>query len=250
MSFIDISMNHGVATLTLNREKVNALNETMIEQIESSLKILETNEAVKSIILTGQGKFFSFGFDIPEFLGYSKDSFIRYLTKFTNLYTYLFLFPKPVVTALNGHTIAGGAMLASACDYRIMVSGKARISFNEITFGATVFAGSVDMLKFCVGQRNAQSILYSGAMYSAGEAKVLGLINQISSIESLLSDARKAATEFIQKDIMAFGSIKKHLREPISKTMIEREKASVKEFADIWYSDKTWSNLQGIKIYP
>ena len=146
MSFVCVSTDGGLATVTLSRGKVNALNEPMIEQISGGLEGLENDDAVKAIILTGQGKFFSFGFDIPGFLSYSRDAFTRFVTKFTNLYTYMFLFPKPIVAAVNGHAIAGGCMLATACDHRIMVSGRARISLNEIGFGSSVFAGSVEML--------------------------------------------------------------------------------------------------------
>jgi len=66
------------------------------------------------VVLTGRDRFFSFGLDIPEFLSYSKPDFIRFVTKFADLYTYVFLYPKPVLAALNGHTIAGGCMLATA----------------------------------------------------------------------------------------------------------------------------------------
>ena len=249
MSSILISKDAGIATVTLNRGKVNAFNESMVEEIQSCFEELRNDQAIQAIILTGQGKFFTFGFDIPEFLSYSKDAFIRYLTKFTALYTYVFLMPKPVIAALNGHTIAGGCMLALACDYRIMVSGKAKISLNEIAFGSSVFAGCVEMLKFCAGSRNAQKVLYSGAMFSAEEAKQLGLIDQIASQDTLEEEARKVAEDFTQKDSTAFLSIKTLLRKPVAEEMIRREKDSVQEFADIWYSENTWKNLQEITIH-
>ena len=135
MSFVLATKEKGIATVTLRRGKVNALNELMIEQIGNSFKTLEIDSEVKAIIFSGNGKFFSFGFDVPEFLRYPEKDFIRFLEKFTNLYTYLFQFPKPLVAALNGHTIAGGCVLATACDFRIMVSGKGKIGLNEITFG-------------------------------------------------------------------------------------------------------------------
>ncbi len=170
MSFVHVSKKGEIATVTLARGKVNALNEQMFREIRTSFQDLEKSSEVRAVILTGRGKFFSFGFDIPELLSYSKDDFIRYLTKFANFCSYLFLFPKPVIAALNGHTIAGGCMLANACDFRVMVAEKAKIALNEITFGASVFAGSVAILKFCVGSRNAETILYSGTMYSPCEA--------------------------------------------------------------------------------
>ena len=249
MNTVFSTKNDGIAIVSLQRGKVNALNEPMVEELQNSLQELEKDENITSVILTGSEKFFSFGFDVPEFLNYSKSDFIRFLEKFTNFYTYLFLFPKPIVAALNGHTIAGGCMLATACDLRLMVTGKARISLNEITFGAPVPAGSLEMLKYCVGSRNAQSIVYSGAMYSAEEAFELGLVDQISSEDSLAEDARKIAQELAQKDSSAFRSIKHLLRKPVAEQMIKREKDAILEFVDIWYSEQTWENLKEIEIY-
>lgn len=250
MGFVRVSKDEGIVTLTLTRGKVNALNEPLVEELEGCFENLEKDKTVMSVILTGKGKFFSFGFDIPEFMSYSKDAFIKYVKKFTNLYTYMFMFSKPIIAALNGHTIAGGCMLATACDYRIMVSGKAKISLNEISFGSSVFAGSVEMLKFCVGQKNAELILYSGTLYSADEALKLGLIDQVSSEDNFTDEVRKIADDFAQKNMVAFSSIKGLLRKPIAERMIKREKDSIREFIDIWYSEKTWQNLKEIKIHP
>ena len=249
MSLVLATKEKGIATVTLQRGKVNALNEPMVEEIFDSFGNLGRDTEVKSIIFTGAGKFFSFGFDVPEFMKYSKKDFISFMEKFTNLYTYLFQFPKPIVAALNGHTIAGGCMLATACDFRIMATGKGKISLNEITFGAPVFAGSAEMLRFCVGSRNAQSILYSGAMYSAEEAFGLGLVDQVSSEDALLDDAVKVAQELAEKDSSAFTIIKKLLRKAVAEEMVKHEKDYILEFADIWYSENTWEKLKKIKIH-
>lgn len=249
MNFVLSSKKKGIATVTLQRGKVNALNEPMVEEVFDIFENLEKDTQVKSVVFTGSGKFFSFGFDIPEFLRYSKKDFIGYLEKFTNLYTYLFQFPKPVVAALNGHTIAGGCMLATACDFRLMATGKGKISLNEITFGAPVFAGSVEMLRFCVGSRNAQSILYSGSMYSAEEAFELGLVDQVSAEDTLEEDARKVADELGAKASPAFSSIKKLLRKPLAEKMIKHERDYILHFADIWYSEATREKLKKIKIH-
>jgi 3,2-trans-enoyl-CoA isomerase len=248
MEFVQVSKEDGIATVALSRGKVNALNEPMIDQINDCFADLENDPRVQAVVLTGKGSFFSFGFDIPEFLTYSKDAFVKFLIKFTNLYSYLFLYPKPVVAALNGHTMAGGCMLASTCDYRVMASGKAKISLNEITFGSSVLAGSVEMLKFCVGSKTAASILYKGAMYSAPEALEAGLIDQVASEEFLATEAEKIAKSLAGREGPAFRSIKGLLRKPVAEEMKKRERDSVLEFVDIWYSEKTWENLKGIKI--
>jgi 3,2-trans-enoyl-CoA isomerase len=238
-----------IAVLTLTRGKVNALDESFVERLSKSLGHLASDRDIRAVILTGQGKFFSFGFDIPVFLDYSRESFIRYLTKFCNLYTSMFLFPKPLIAALNGHTIAGGCILAIACDYRLMPPGKAKIGLNEITFGSTLPVGCVEMLKYCVGHGNAQKILYSGAMYSAEEARELGLVDQICPPEALLDTAKHVAKDFAQRDSAAFSNIKGLLRGPVAQEIARKEKDGILEFVDIWYSEETWNRLKGIQIH-
>lgn len=249
MDFVSVSANEGIAEASLKRGKVNALNEQAVEEIGGCFQRLAVDPDIKAVIFTGDGPFFSFGFDIPEFLTYSRESFSRFLKEFTSLYTYLFTYPKPLVAALNGHAIAGGCMLALACDYRIMVSGRAKISLNEIIFGSSVFAGSVAMLKFLIGGKNAQAVLYDGTMYSAQAASQLGMIDQVSSEERLAGDAREVARRLAAKNAAAFRSIKGLLREPVADEMTKKEPQSVREFVEIWYSENTWKNLQGIRIH-
>ena len=165
MDFVAARKDNGIATLTLIRGRVNALNGAVVDQLRAQLENLEIDREVTAVVLTGSGKFFSFGFDIPEFLASTKEEFAQYLVNFTDLYTYLFLFPKPVIAAINGHAMAGGCMLTLACDHRVMTNGKAKISLNEIGFGSSVFAGSTEMLRFWVGNANATTILYTGAIY-------------------------------------------------------------------------------------
>lgn len=249
MEYVTVSRNEGVATVRLAREKVNAINGDVVACLYETFEFLEKDEGVRAVVLTGTGKFFSFGFDIPEFLNYSKDAFSEYLTAFTRLYAYMFRFPKPVAAALNGHTVAGGCMLALACDHRVMIEGKAKISLNEIGFGSSVFAGSVEMLRYCVGSKNAQEALFSGRMYSAREALEIGLVDETAvSEEEVASLAFGAAQRLGSRDLRAFGSIKGLLRGEILERIAEQEDRSIREFVDIWYSESTWKNLLEIKI--
>ena len=249
MSFIEVQHRDGIATLTLNRGKVNAINGSVVEQLRETLGSLERDHDTRAVLLTGAGQFFSFGFDIPEFLAFSREQFAEYLTGFTDLYTYAFLYPKPIVAALNGHAVAGGCMLALACDYRIMVSGKAKIALNEISFGSSVFAGSAEMLRFWVGGANATSILVSGGMYTAGEALGLGLVNEITGTDELMKRATEVAAALASKYQPAYASIKSLLRSGIANAMRSLERESIEAFVDIWYSESTWANLKQITIY-
>ncbi|MEI7637655.1 MAG: enoyl-CoA hydratase/isomerase family protein [Syntrophus sp. (in: bacteria)] len=248
MEFVRVEKTDGIANVILSRGKVNAINEFVIDELIACFKELADDAQTKAVIISGQGKFFTYGFDIPEFLNYKKDDFLRYLTKFTDFYGDVFLFPKPVIAALNGHTMAGGCMIAIACDYRIMVSGKAKISLNEINFGSSLFAGSVEIIKLWLGQKNAETAFYTGAMYTAEEAFQLGLIHQVSMEADLDANARAVAEQYAAKDGVAFRSIKHLLRKPLADEITEREKDSLLEFVDIWYSENTWKNLQGKTI--
>ncbi len=248
MSFVDMEAVGPIARLTLGRGKVNALNPAVVAELRERLRFASSESSVRAVVLTGSGKFFSFGFDIPEFLSYSREEFTRYLRDFTDLCTELFVFPKPLVGAINGHAIAGGCMLALGCDVRVMTQGPARISLNEIGFGSSVFAGSVAMLKFAVGAARASEMLYSGAMYSAAEASALGLIHEVVDEAGLSTRAEEIARTLAGKDSRAFASIKRLLRRPVAEEITRREMASIVEFVDIWYSEPTWSNLRGITI--
>jgi Delta3-Delta2-enoyl-CoA isomerase len=249
MDHVNLQMRDGIATLILSRGKVNAIDGDVVDQLRGQLQSLKVDREVKAIILTGSGKFFSFGFDIPEFLSFSREQFRDYLQNFTGLYTTLFRYPKPVVAAINGHAIAGGCMLALACDQRVMVTGKARIALNEIGFGASLLAGATEMLRFAVGNSNATKILYSGALYSAEDALGLGLVDQVASESDLMDMARRSAAEMGSKHPPAFAGIKNLLRGPIVEEMNRRENQSIEEFIRIWYSETTWANLQNIRIY-
>ena len=129
-----------------------------------------------------------------------------------------------------------------------MAAGKGKAALNELAFGSSVFAGSVEMLRFAVGNRNAEEILYTGAMYLPEEALRLGLVDEVCPGEELLGKAMAAARELGEKNQPAFQSIKRLMRDPVAEEMRRRESASIGEFVDIWYSEATWRNLQEIGI--
>ncbi|MCM2316348.1 MAG: enoyl-CoA hydratase/isomerase family protein [Thermoanaerobaculia bacterium] len=247
-AFVKLEVRERVATITLSRGKVNALILPLVEELRGTLEQLEADGRSDALVLTGNGPFFSFGFDIPELFPLGREEFAHYLTRFTDLYRYLFTFPKPVIAALNGHAIAGGCMIALACDHRLMVSGNARISLNEITFGSTVFAGATEMLRFWVGDRIAQRVLYSGTLYSAAEGVDLGLVDQAVSPGQFESAVDEAAQQFAGKALPAFASTKQLLRRNAAEEISRQERESIARFVDIWYSPETREKLQKITI--
>jgi 3,2-trans-enoyl-CoA isomerase len=248
MGNIDIVTSDAVTTVTMNRGKVNALNEAMVDELRDVFNNLKDNPDVRAVILAGKGKFFSFGFDVPELYDYSPEAFTGYLRKFTGLYTDMFVFPRPLIAAINGHAIAGGCMLATACDIRFMVTGKAKISLNEITFGSAVFAGSVEMLRFIIGSRNAEKILLRGTMMSAEEALAVDLVDEIVVDNELQEAATQLAHDLASYNPRAFAAIKELLRNPVALSMRAGEERSIAEFVEIWYSPETRQSLKSVQI--
>jgi len=248
MTHVVRSLDSGIAVVALKRGKVNALNEDVVAELDQAFDGIAGDPAVRACILTGHGPFFSFGFDVPGFMDHTQEAFSAFLEGFTDFYTKLFTFPKPVVAALNGHTVAGGCMLAIACDRRIVAEGRGRIALNEVTFGASVFAGCVAMLQACAGHHNAEQILFSGAMLGPAEALDLGLVDQVVPAAELIPAAEALATDLARGDATAFASIKGLLRQPIAERMRRREADSIREFVDIWYSEAMRGRLREIRI--
>jgi enoyl-CoA hydratase/carnithine racemase len=179
---------------------------------------------------------------------YSPSDFTRFLTKFTTLYLAMFEFPKPLVAAINGHAVAGGFMIVAPCDYRVMVTGKAKIALNEISFGAVAFTGSLEILKCVTGHRNAEIFALGGKMYSAEEANALGMIDEVVSSEVLMVHANSAAEGLGSRDAVAFAQIKKLMRGPVAEQINHTEAASIKRFVEIWYTPSTREKTKGIVI--
>ncbi|MBU4583065.1 MAG: enoyl-CoA hydratase/isomerase family protein [Proteobacteria bacterium] len=248
MNSIKVSKESGITMVTMSRGKVNAVNEAFVDELGAVFNDLASDADTKAVILTGDGKFFSFGFDIPELLNYPKNDFTRYLKKFSSMYTQMFLFQKPVIGAINGHATAGGCILALTCDFRIMVTGKAKIALNELNIGAAVFAGSVGMLKSAVGERNAEKVLLTGAMYTAEDAQRIGLVDSVTSEEKLMAEAKRIAEGFSQKNPDAFKTLKNLLRRPAADCFGRSEEDSILDFIEIWYSEPTQEVLKGVVI--
>ena len=139
-------------------------------------------------------------------------------------------------------------MLALACDYRLMTSDRGKIGLNEVSFGATVFAGSAEMLRFWVGSAAASAILLGGALYRANDALQLGLIHEAVPAADFESRVRERAEALATAKQPAYGQTKMLLRAPIVDEMLRCEAKSIERFVAIWYSPETWTELEKITI--
>ena len=248
MQFVQVKRIGRSAWVTLSRGRVNALNPDVVAELRGVFADLQGDDEVRSIVLTGVGSFFSFGFDVPEFLSYSRKDFAEYLRAFTALYAEIYVCPKAVIAALNGHAVAGGCMLAIATDYRVMRSGKPKIGLNEATFGSAIFAGSAEILRQLTGPRNAEKIALTGDLYSPDRALELGLVDEICDKEEMETAVARASDALTRTDPPAFAAIKRLSREPVMQRIRAAEEKSILEFVDIWYSESTREQLEKITI--
>ena len=126
----------GVRVLTLDHPPANAENEELLADLGTALAAARTSDGVRAVVLTGAGKFFSGGFDLSA-PRRDDDSGHLFRDLFRDTHLALLALPKPTVAMVNGHAIAGGLVLALACDYRLGVEGGYRIGLNEVAIGAS-----------------------------------------------------------------------------------------------------------------
>ncbi|MEP0829446.1 MAG: enoyl-CoA hydratase/isomerase family protein [bacterium] len=249
MKYLYYEKSEKLAVVTLSRGKVNAINREVIDEFSELFSRLSREPDIRSAIITGQGKFFSFGFDVPLLYDYSPQDFTQFLRAFCRMYREIFLFPKPLVAAINGHAVARGCILALMADYRIMTESNGKMALNEVTFGAALFAGAVEMLRYAVGNKNAAELLLSGKMFTPQQAQNLGLVDYLVPEPELAAAAQRKAEEMGRYYGPNYAALKGLLRYPIVEEWSRREEDSIQKFVEIWYSPETRAKTREIKIF-
>ena len=183
----------GIATLTLDRpERKNALSIELRDRLADVLDALAADEALRVVVLTGEGDVFSAGFDLKEFEQAATDAeFGERLWASSDRYHRTVLqFPLPIVAAVNGPAIAGGFDLAVMCDIRV-AARTARFSHPEVTFGDVVYSPLHDL----VGAAVARDLCFTGRAVDASEALSLRLVSRVVPAERLAEVAGEVATQ-------------------------------------------------------
>lgn len=248
MRYFETNISNGTATVTFCRGKVNAIDEAVVLELLELTAALTENSDITGLILTGKGRFFSFGFDVPQLYDLPREDFTRFLRLYCRLYHELFLLPKPLVAAVNGHATAGGCILALACDYRLMVDNNSKMALNEVAIGASLFAGVVAMLRYVVGNAAAEKVLLSGRMFTAREAHEIGLVNELTAGDRLMQAAADKVKDLGRHYGPGYAGLKRLIRKPVAEDWRRYEEQSIDEFVDIWYSPNTREKIKQVKI--
>ena len=186
------SLENNIFTITINRpDKLNALNKIVLDELNSVLDEIETNPEIKSVIITGAGpKAFVAGADISEFGTLNKSESMKWAKRGQDIFARIENCPKPIVAAINGFALGGGCELAMSCHFRV-ASENAKFGQPEVNLGLIPGYGGTQRLVQLIGKGKAMELLMSAAMVDANEAKQLGLVNHVTSPETLIEHTRK-----------------------------------------------------------
>lgn len=239
MDFASFAVQDTVAIIRLKHGVTNAINETLVSELDSLLAQAAYDRHIHSLVLTSSNnKFFSIGFDIPALYNLPKHDFKVFYQAFNRLCLALYSLPKPTLAALPGHAIAGGCILALCCDYRLIANGRKLMGLNEIRLGVPVPYPADRILREIVGGRQASVIMESGAFYSPEEASALGLVDQIESIEELETVAIEKIREIGTLSSPAFALIKQNRVEPVINHLTQVLDVKEEKFVERWYSSE------------
>ena len=176
-----LEIQDGVATLTFNRPEVmNAISQRMKDELGAALDAIDANDNVRVLLITGAGRAFCAGADIKERSATepSPVEFIRRQQQTHRLFTRIEQSLKPVIAAINGVALGGGAEIALCADLRIM-SDSASIGLTEVNLGVIPAGGGTVRLPRLVGVAKAKELLFTGKRLGASDALSIGLVNEI-----------------------------------------------------------------------
>jgi len=213
----------GVARLTLNRPKaMNAMTTAMLDELDRRLDEIAANPELRVVVLTGAGPAFCAGADLKEVLGSGpvQGGQPDFLDRAAVVFGKLRDFPKPVIAALNGVTMAGGLELAMCADI-VIAAESARIGDAHANFGVYPGAGGAAILPRLIPLNVAMYLLYTGKTLSASEMKGYGLVSEVHPDAVLADAAMELARHIAQKSPVALRRMKEVARASQGKSSAE-----------------------------
>lgn len=197
--------NNGVALITLDRPKANALSVDLLAELESVVDDLSAN-LPGAVVVWGGPKIFAAGADIAQFGG--REEAKPYARQFRAAFDKLAALPRAVVAAVTGYALGGGCELALACDLRV-VAEEAKMGQPEILLGLIPGAGGTQRLTRLVGPGRAKDLILTGRQVDAGEASRIGLADRVVPTGDVLDTAMELAGSLAGGPLVAAGYAKR-----------------------------------------
>jgi len=232
---LEIEQRDGVRVLHMKFGRANAMNQEMLDGLATALAGREPQPTV----LTGEGKIFCAGLDLVSLDALERDDFEDFLTRFSRTMVQVLTTPYPLVATINGHAVAGGCVLALACDYRVGVKGDYKIGMNELTHGLPLPAVASEIPRGALTPQTYRTVVMSGVLMSPDTAQQVGILDMMSDdVDSAIEQACALAREQ-GKSLRAFAGVKSGVVAPVVNAIKELREPLDRRFIDIWFSEET-----------
>lgn len=205
--FVSLEVSDGVATLTLQRPPMNALNRQMQGEIREAATEVSSRRDVGAVIVHGGPKVFAAGADIKEMSGMAYQDMLRASADLQDSFTAVARIPQPTIAAITGYALGGGCELALCCDLRIAAE-DARLGQPEILLGIIPGAGGTQRLPRLIGPSRAKELVLTGRHVDAQEALAIGLVNSVVAADQVYVTARELAERLARGPALALRAAK------------------------------------------
>lgn len=204
----------GIRVLKLAHGKVSAMDIELGEALVAEMMVA-LDPSVRAVIVTGTGSAFSAGVDLFRVIKDGPEYGRRFLPVLDEFLRAVLTFPKPLIAAINGHAIAGGCILAAACDHRIMTEGVGRIGIPELAVGVPFPALPLQIMAARVPDGHLRDLVFTGRTVQIDEAKAIGLIDEKCPSGMLMERAHEVAQQMMSIPAGAFALTKEAFYSPI-----------------------------------
>jgi len=220
------------------RRGANALDATLVAALQEALETLSGEGAPPLVLASAHERIFSPGWDVRWLWAKGRDEVGRFLAAFERLVRTLTGYPGPTVAAIGGHAVAGGCLLALACDRRLMVADTARMGLSEINLGVPVPPGCVRLLEARLEPRVVERLLYEGGGFPAETACQMGLVHRVLADRERLEEAAVTeAASLGSRPPAALAAAKRYHVGPLLEAMARAAEEGAAGFLDCWFSD-------------
>lgn len=246
MKTIRVTIKDRLAIVTLDKGKSNTLNREMILELTDLFKNVADDPNIGGVIVTGKEQFFSAGLDLFELYHYSEKEAESFWHLFLDFVATITAFKKPMVAAINGHSPAGGCVIALACDYRIMAEGKFIVGLNEVPVGIIVPNSIFKLYSFWLGQASAARNLLEGKLFSPDEALQAGLVDELVNPASILTAAERKIRKYMAMEANTWSATKLNIRKDLIAATAADQQEELDHMLQQWWSQGTRSILKSI----
>lgn len=245
-TFLKIHLEDHIQHVLLQRGKSNAMHLELVEELIEVFYEAEHNLSVEGIILTGNEGFFTSGLDLITLYQYDEEQMRVFWEKFLDLLYRLTAFSKPFVTAISGHSPAGGCVMAIVADYRVMAEGEFIIGLNEVPVGIIVPNAIFELYAFWIGKANAYRYLLEGKLLKPQQALDVGLVDEVVAMNRLQTTAVGRIKSFAQFEKNAWRRTKSNIRQPLLEVLQKDKQAVIDQVLEQWWKPSTRSILKTI----